>query len=210
MAALDSVQLLEVWRRLGGPEPRGDRVPAFWRGSRDCNVSLDPAHGRWFDFAQSRGGGVIALVMVVLDVGKRGALGWLIREGLLEPPKPRTAAEKDAYSLQRQAEELLIADAEDWYDALTTELEVTKQALFVSGVTTKERLRAGCAARELYFLESLDGEAILRLFTASRRDDAARTSALVMEGRRLGEEQRRREQKRAEELSRQEAPCGNA
>jgi hypothetical protein len=188
------------------------------RRSRPCLLARleglqrvpDLAAARWFDFAQSRGGGVIALIMTVLDVDKRGALDGLVNEGFLEPSKPRTAAERRAYSLARQAEELLIADAEDWYDALTTELEVTKQALFIPGATTKERLRAGRAARELYFLESLDGAAILRLFTASRRDDAARTSALVMEGRRLGEEQRRREQKRIEELGRQEASCENA
>lgn len=36
---LASLSLLQVWRRLGGPQPRGARVPAFWRGSKDCNVS---------------------------------------------------------------------------------------------------------------------------------------------------------------------------
>ena len=132
------------------------------------------------------------------------------RGGHLSPNTDGCVALWTPGEFARQAEELLIADAEDWYDALTTELEVTKQALFIPGATTKERLRAGRAARELYFLESLDGAAILRLFTASRRDAAARTSALVMEGRRLGEEQRRREQKRIEELGRQEASCENA
>jgi len=109
---LASISLLEVWRRLGGSEPRGRRAPAFWRKSRDLNVSLDPDHGRWYDFAGNVGGGIVALVETALNCDHAAALLWLKREQFIEPRRPLSAEERRQYARRREAEEREIENAE--------------------------------------------------------------------------------------------------
>ena len=78
------VRVLDVWRALGGPEPRRGRAPAFWRRSHDPNVSIDAERNVFYDHAQNRGGGVLALVETALDCSRPEALAWLEDEGFIE------------------------------------------------------------------------------------------------------------------------------
>lgn len=89
-ASLRDVDLLAVVRALGGPEPRGGRLRAWWRDGDGLNVAIDPAKGQWFDHARGEGGGVLSLVRNVMLVDDAGALRWLTTNGLLED-RPREA-----------------------------------------------------------------------------------------------------------------------
>ncbi len=108
--SLDAVPLLDVWRRLGGQEPRGNRAPAFWRKSRDLNISLDPDRGCWYDFVAGSGGGILALVMIALGVNHVAALEWLVREGFIEG-REFTEEEKREFARGREAAEREAEDA---------------------------------------------------------------------------------------------------
>lgn len=79
-----SVCISEVWQWLGGEPPRRGRAKASWReGSNEQAVTLNDTKGCWYDFRDSRGGGVIDLIRVALGVDGADAIRWLSeRSGL--------------------------------------------------------------------------------------------------------------------------------
>lgn len=80
------MRIVDVWLRLGGPEPRGRRSCAWWRGSKDLNIAL---HGeRWYDHSRGTGGGPVELVAYVFDVRKLEAWRWLRAEGFIHGRLP--------------------------------------------------------------------------------------------------------------------------
>jgi hypothetical protein len=66
---LARVRISYVYQALTGIKPRGSgktlRVPAPWRKTSDCNLSLHDGKCTWYDFVAGEGGGVIDLVMRV-------------------------------------------------------------------------------------------------------------------------------------------------
>lgn len=89
-ARLADVDLVAVVRALGGPEPRGGRLRAWWRDGDGPNVSICPERGQWFDHARGEGGGVMSLVKTITLSDDAGALRWLTEHGFLED-RPREA-----------------------------------------------------------------------------------------------------------------------
>jgi hypothetical protein len=73
LAALD---ILEIWRELGGGELRGKRGRTFWREGDGYNVSVDPLKGVFYDH-RGGGGGALDLVEVARGVDRCGAIEWL-------------------------------------------------------------------------------------------------------------------------------------
>ena len=93
---LAMINIIDVWRVLGGAELSGKRGRAFWRGGGDYNVSLNVNKGVWFDHRDGKGGGVLKLVMVARDSSNADALTWLERNGFIEP-RHLSPAERSRY-----------------------------------------------------------------------------------------------------------------
>ena len=74
---LADIDILTVWRSLGGGPLRGKRGQAFWRDGDGHNVSLDAAKGTWYDHRDGRGGGVLALAETAVGCSRADALLWL-------------------------------------------------------------------------------------------------------------------------------------
>ncbi len=72
---IEDLEIRNVWDSLGLGPLRGNRGRASWRDGAGYNVALDS--GRWFDHARGEGGGVLALVEIVLGCDRHGALDWL-------------------------------------------------------------------------------------------------------------------------------------
>jgi putative DNA primase/helicase len=93
-AHLRDVDLVAVVRALGGPEPHGGRLRAWWRDGDGPNVSICPERGQWFDHARGEGGGVLSLVKTVMLTDDAGALRWLTEGGFLEDRPMATKARR--------------------------------------------------------------------------------------------------------------------
>ena len=89
-ASIGEVDMVAVVRALGGPEPHGGRLRAWWRDGDGPNIAIDPAKRQWFDHVRNEGGGVLSLVKNVMLVDDAGALRWLTEGGFLED-QPREA-----------------------------------------------------------------------------------------------------------------------
>ena len=74
---LNQVGIVPVLLALGAPEPKGNRLPAWFRNGDGLSISIDTKKNCWFDFVAGRGGGIIDLVMVARDCSKSEALRWL-------------------------------------------------------------------------------------------------------------------------------------
>ena len=73
---------VELW---GPPSRKGEREIRWGRkGSKSMKIDT----GRWYDFEEDRGGGVIDLVQLELNLDKAGAAEWLKREGYLPRRNP--------------------------------------------------------------------------------------------------------------------------
>lgn len=112
--SLTAIPILDVWRRAGGGMVRRDgRARAFWRDGDGWSVSIDQAGNVWYDFAAGGGGGVLALLQVILRTDRRGALRWLEREGLLAP-RETTAEDRARYAHLRELARGRTADYPFW------------------------------------------------------------------------------------------------
>lgn len=98
---LDALDIMAVWRALGGEALRGKRGKAFWRDGDGYSIALDPAKGMWFDHRDARGGGALALVETALGCNRRTALGWLETNCGLDPKRPLSADEYRTYRYER-------------------------------------------------------------------------------------------------------------
>lgn len=115
-AALRDVNIVAVVRALGGPEPRGGRLRAWWRDGDGLNVAIDPTKGQWYDHARGEGGGVLSLVRNVILVDDAGALAWLTGQGFLEDrPREARARRDDSWGPVVAAYDYTDADGEPVY-----------------------------------------------------------------------------------------------
>ena len=183
--------IVEVWFRLGGGELRSGRGRAFYRNGEDYNVSVDSGKDVFRDFVSGASGGVLTLVETALQCDRRGALAWLEAEGFIEARKPWSASEKLAFTIRREAAREAGKEVESWREGQITELESRSSQLFAETLTTKDRLSAACASRDLYWLNSLDPASTVRMFVAARSANPEQVARLVQCGRERMEESRR-------------------
>jgi hypothetical protein len=181
--SIENVSLPVAWERLGGGAVHGGRGRAFWRDGDGLNVAVDLERGLWFDHATSLGGGVLQLVETTLDCGRREALEWLEAQGLIEPRRLCSQAERRAFGRRRDAAHTLAHDIAWWAAARAVDLEVAKVRLFAPGMSLDDRRRAIRAARELHRLESADAEGVARLLFAHRHSDPEAVEQLIASGR---------------------------
>ena len=181
----------EVWQRLGGGELRNGRGRAFNRNGKGYNVSIDSYKDVWHDFVSGASGGVLDLVEIMLQCDRRGTLAWLEAEGFIEAWKPLSVSEKLAFTIRREAAREAAKDVASWREALTVELEERSSHLFTESLTTKDRLSAACASRDLYWLNSLDPGGTVRMFVAARNANPEHAARLVRCGHERTAESRR-------------------
>jgi hypothetical protein len=96
---IEDLDIRAVWDRLGLGPLRGDRGRAAWRDGDGYNVALDS--GRWFDHARGEGGGILALVEIVLGCDLRGALDWLTANFGIASGNTYSVAEKREFAERR-------------------------------------------------------------------------------------------------------------
>lgn len=177
MSDISQVPVLAVWRALGGPEPRRGRAPAWWRRSRDPNVSINAARNVFYDHVQNRGGGVVALVETVLNFSRAEALAWLERQGFIES-RTLTHEQRREHAWRRGKANSLALDIARWRDALTVELNARKLAAVRAG--DDEALAH--SASLCNSLENGSPERIVREFIRHRASHPAEVARLIAGG----------------------------
>jgi hypothetical protein len=184
------VSITDVWHALAGGELRHGRGRAFWRNGDGFNVAIDSEGERWFDFVQSRGGGVLTLVETAMDCDRRAALSWLEAEGFIESRRLLSTDERRDFAQRRDAAAVLACDVVAWLRAWREQLEVAQERLFADFATFGERRRAILAARTLHRLDTLDAAGLAREFIDQRRREPKMIARLVERGWALDSEAR--------------------
>ncbi len=185
MSGLSQVRVLDVWRILGGPEPRHGRAPAWWRKSRDANVSFDIERNVFYDHVQNRGGGVLALVETALNCDRAEALAWLEGEGFIEP-RTLTHEQRCEYARRRGKASSAALDIERWRCAFIVELNRRKPAAVKTG--DDEALKH--AASLCNVLENGSPADIVREFIRQRAGDPADVARFIALGEKRNYEDR--------------------
>jgi hypothetical protein len=100
---LSQVLIHELWKPLGGGDLRPDgkyrfRGQAFWRDGDSWSIALDDARGIWYDHRDSRGGGILDLVVQAHAAADRaGAFRWVAEFAGVEL-KPLVPTDKAAWA----------------------------------------------------------------------------------------------------------------
>lgn len=178
MPNLSSVHILDVWRALGGPEPKRGRAPAWWRdGDNPQAVSLNEEKGCWHDFREHSGGGVLALVKTVLNCDQATALRWLEGQGLI---KGRTFTPEDRreYALRTEVAEAAAHAIENWRDALTLELNGRK----LTAASRGDYAALAFVAPICNTLENGSAEEVVREFIRQQAGNPSEVARLVAAG----------------------------
>ncbi len=130
MPILPQIPIVDVWRRLGGAEPKRSggeyRGRAFWRDGDALSVAIDPEKNCYYDFRDSSGGGVLALVELILGCGQREALEWLRDEFGLEDSRAQATPEQRRIQVESERME---ADMQPAYRVFLRELEARRNEL---------------------------------------------------------------------------------
>jgi hypothetical protein len=184
MTAADIIRattITAVWVGLGGDPPVHNRARAFYRnGDNPQAVLLDDAKGRWFDFRDNFGGGVLDLVQKVRSVSRSEALYWVadfIAASLDKEPPSRHSRRRFA-ALKQHAEQLA-HECLWWARAYAAAMERTKAEAFErEDIATLVR-----AARELNCLRNSPSSEILAKYVKARNDSPNEVAALVEWGR---------------------------
>ncbi|MGE5647504.1 MAG: hypothetical protein ACM336_17125 [Acidobacteriota bacterium] len=114
-----AAKITDVYRALTGKDVRRRRVQAWTRETRDYNVSLRDATGRWRDFVTDERGGMLDLIQGVRGGTRVEALRWLADfAGIPLEDREPTPAERREFA--RAAEERRNVEAwrEDLIEAL--------------------------------------------------------------------------------------------
>jgi hypothetical protein len=132
---LESVQLTQIWRILGGGEIRRGRSRAFWRNGDGWNVSLDDKKGSWCDYARGERGGIIDLVIKIHGGSRQDALRWVASIAGIEISDRRlSASERVAWAEDRRSVQRYLPAARLWRRAAVDVgeglLTLLKAALF--------------------------------------------------------------------------------
>jgi len=179
-------RLVDVLRTLGAPEPRGRRIPAWWRGGDHHSVALNLERDLWHDHARGVGGGVVKLVQTVLACSRRDALYWLqLRFGW--PPERRTTpAERKEYAQRREAAKYEAKKMLLWHMALLAELIRTKARTYNHylerpSAETEQAWENAC--RHSFFVEKLTSAELVRAFQKARRRARVEVDQLIAAGR---------------------------
>jgi len=103
---LSRTTISQVWIALGGDPPKGSRAKAFWRKSRDPNVSVNDTKNCWFDFRDGIGGGVFDLIQRIRGGSRQDALKWLADYLGVPLDRPQwTEAERREWGRRRRVAE---------------------------------------------------------------------------------------------------------
>ena len=175
-ALLGAVNILDVWRALGGGEIRGGRGRAFWRDGNGFNVAINSERGVWHDFVPNEGGGVLKLIQIVRNCSKAEAYQFLadLTGVALVPNSP---AQRRCYAAARQDAAALARLAGRWLQARRAELEEKKRACNGDeGPWDEQALTA--ASSELWRLEQMDAAGVFREWGLSRQSNLSRTRDL--------------------------------
>lgn len=170
---LDQLSILDVWIALGGGDLRHGRGRAFWRDGDGYCISLNAAKGAWYDFRDSCGGGMLALVQHALNCETDQAIDWLQKHCGLDERKLSPAKRRERAELLRRADELGQRFA-DFYRGLclaTHRIEALNEALIFAGVDGPEVLASHHRARRI--LESATPEDIAKLWRESPQEREA-------------------------------------
>jgi len=168
--------LLLVWQALGGPEPRGRRGRAWWRGGEHLSVTLDPERGIWHDHVSGFGGGVVRLVETARACSRLEALDWL-RLTFGWPDTDWTREQRRDYGRRRACAEGLAERALLWRTALLRQCEQAKTAAYEQYIeypNPQTEMAWSDAAKHSYFVGQLSGATLARVYrTALERNPAA-------------------------------------
>lgn len=104
---IEDLEIVDVWRALGGGPLQGSRGRAFWRDGDGLSVSLNSGRGVWKDFVSGVGGGILALVMIALGCGKAEALAWLVDNCGVATGNEYAAADRREFARRRAAAKLI-------------------------------------------------------------------------------------------------------
>jgi hypothetical protein len=178
MGDLSSLRILDVWRVLGGPEPRRERVPAWWRGSRDLNVRVDAERGVFFDHVENRGGGVLALVETVLNCDRAAALAWLEEAGFISA-RTSTRDQRREYARRKESASTAADDIVCWRDAFAQDLNARKLA----AMDAEDDESLARAASLCNRIENGSPEDVIREFFRHRGADPVDVARLIELGR---------------------------
>jgi hypothetical protein len=196
-AILARVRISEVYRRLGGPELRGNRGPAFWRGGDGLNVSMDDTRGVWHDFGgDGEGGGILDLVQLVLGGNRADALRWCAElAGVPLQDTPLSAADRERWARERRELDKSLPVARHWRiapvgicDELLVEL---KAGLFDPTLPQPELGELAHLTGVIDHLRMLDGIALVTEYRSWLGTHPGITGALLDAGRRREATQRR-------------------
>ncbi len=175
---LERVTITEVWEALGGSPPRFRRASAFWRETKDLNVSLNDEKGAWYDHARGEGGGVLDLVMHIRGGSRADALEW-IAERFCLPLEGRelTPAERRRYARVVELAKPLARAAWHWRQGRIAELNDAKRAALDGEHLDADAL--AMSARALYRFEHLNAEDVVRSYIAAVKADSIGTAVIV-------------------------------
>jgi hypothetical protein len=209
---LSRVRISQVYVELGGPTPRGNRVPAFWRGGDGLNVSLDDKRGVWHDFTTDDGGGVLDLVARVRGGSRADALRWCAElAGVPLEDKPLSPIERESWARGRRDLERNLPIAQCWQRAaisMTEELlDQLKAGLSNPNLPQPEIGEIRGAESLLVSLRRKDGAALIDEYRAWLEEHPGLTAALVASAWRREQAQR---QAVVEYLRQTEQPRGAA
>ena len=142
---LEQIKILDVVRALGGPEPKGKRIPAWWRGGDGLNVHIDVDRGSWHDYVTDTGGYALGLVMIATRCTKLEALLWLEQNCGLDPRRPLSPQEKREYALRAAGTECIAIRLADFARGLELIAEKTVMelhgAMVATGIDAPETLQ---------------------------------------------------------------------
>ncbi len=178
------VRITDVWQALGGAPPKFRRAPAFWRQTKDRNVALNDEKGMWYDHRDNVGGGVLDLVQHVRSGTRQDALHWLAQQfGLPLDEVEWTPQQKADYARRRReaarAARPLAQCALWWVTGYMAELNEMKAASTAGGFDVDA---LAYSAHELYRLERLTADDVLREYVKFKDEHPVECSGLVMAG----------------------------
>jgi hypothetical protein len=149
-------------------------------------VSIDTERGVFYDHVQNCGGGVMALVEIVLNCNRASALAWLESEGFIEPRR-LTHEQRREHARRRDEATSAALDIAHWRIAFILELNTCKAA----AAQTWNDVALGRAASLCNLLENGSPADVVREFIRQRMADPATVARFVALGQERDEEARR-------------------
>ena len=133
MSSISQIPIVDVWRALSVPPLRKCgaelRSRAFYRdGDNDEAVALNEEKNSYYDFRDGCGGGVLALVELVLGCGRRGSLEWL-RDNCGLTDSRATPAERAALERQQRETDAFEQSLQHAYREFLSELTARRDEL---------------------------------------------------------------------------------